>query len=313
MRRINLTVIICFILSSMLLPETRKSVTVYEFEGGNEEDGAVLTDLFVSSLVNKNVFDVLTKTSVEAILKEHNFQRSAIVDDETVKAMGKIVGADYIIVGKIAELGNVNMLTIQMINVERGNIEASGEITFRDIDDAVNYIEELIENIVKVGGTSSVLSLDEAIAMYEGEQHIRTIKDLVAEDINAKSDDGSTPLFLASWKVYTEIVKALIVAGADLNVKDEEGRTPLYIASWKGRTETVKLLIDAGADLNVKANGGYTPLIMAAWNEHAEIVKLLIDAGADVNAETDSGNTALYIASVYEYTEIVRLLRQARE
>ncbi len=61
------------------------------------------------------------------------------------------------------------------------------------------------------------------------------------------------------------------------------GVTPLFIASVKSHTEVVKALLEAGADVNAKANAGdknYTPLSIAKQMGHARIIQLLKEYGA---------------------------------
>ena len=122
-------------------------------------------------------------------------------------------------------------------------------------------------------------------------------------DVNAKNNNGNTPLCVASSNEHIEIVKLLLEYGADVNAKNNYGSTPLYLASECGHTEIVKLLLEYGADVNE-----YTPLYWASYKGHAEIVKLLLEYGADVNIKDNDGRTPLYWASVYGYTEIVKLL-----
>jgi ankyrin repeat protein len=35
-----------------------------------------------------------------------------------------------------------------------------------------------------------------------------------------------------------------------LQARDQDGSTPLHCAAWKGHVETVRFLLDAGADIN---------------------------------------------------------------
>ena len=66
-------------------------------------------------------------------------------------------------------------------------------------------------------------------------------------DVNAKDNDGDTPLIWASCEGHTEIVKLLLAHGADVNTKDNDGGTPLYYASSRGYIEVVNLLKQYGA------------------------------------------------------------------
>ena len=74
-----------------------------------------------------------------------------------------------------------------------------------------------------------------------------------------------------------EAVKQHLAAGTDVNAKDEDGWTPLHSAATKEITE---LLIAKGADVNAKADGGGTPLQQAAIYGRKEIADLLRKHGA---------------------------------
>ena len=101
---------------------------------------------------------------------------------------------------------------------------------------------------------------------------IRVLKAKGITDINARSD-GSTPLHEAASEGHTDVVIALIAAGADVNAQNERGYTPLHWAADRGHTETVRALIDSGADVNLADNSGWTPLHPAASSGHTETVE----------------------------------------
>ena len=111
-------------------------------------------------------------------------------------------------------------------------------------------------------------------------------------EVNAKDEDGWTPLHLAAEEGHKETLKLLIDKGADVHAGDKDGDSPLAWAVYSNHMDIVKLLIAAGADVNVKNNKyGWTPLYSAAGGGHKKISELLIDKGADVNAKDDTGMT----------------------
>ena len=91
-----------------------------------------------------------------------------------------------------------------------------------------------------------------------------------------------------------EAVKQHLAAGTDVNAKDDEGYTPLHSAAEYGCKEVVALLIAEGADVNAKGGRfGNTPLHLALNEGHGEIAELLITKGADINAKNDRDETPL--------------------
>ncbi|MCL1876307.1 MAG: ankyrin repeat domain-containing protein [Synergistaceae bacterium] len=101
--------------------------------------------------------------------------------------------------------------------------------------------------------------------------------------INTKSQSGNTPLIFAIESHNTEVVKALVQAGADVNMKDNEGMTPLMIAAKSifKEHEILSVLIRSGADINAKNQNGLTALILAGNAGNQEAISILADNGAD--------------------------------
>ncbi len=145
------------------------------------------------------------------------------------------------------------------------------------------------------------------IASQEGLVEVMEILVKAGADLN-QTWNGATPLFKASHGGHVEVVEILVKAGADLN-QTWNGATPLFQTSQNGHVEVVEILVKAGADLNQTWNGA-TPVFMASQNGHAEIAKILVDAGADLN-QTWKGATPLFMASQNGHAEIAKILVDA--
>ncbi len=67
-------------------------------------------------------------------------------------------------------------------------------------------------------------------------------------------------LLTAAEKGDEEAVRRLLAAGADVNAKAQNGATPLHEAARRGHTGAVRLLVEAGADVHAKNGRGATGL-----------------------------------------------------
>jgi ankyrin repeat protein len=136
---------------------------------------------------------------------------------------------------------------------------------------------------------------------------IKAVKDFIRKKpalVNITNEGGDTPLHKASIG-RTEIAELLVAKGANVNARENNGITPLHIAAERGNREIVELLISRGADINARRKNGKTPLHQASENGYTQIAELLIAKGADVNAGSDEG-TPLYFARTEEMKALLR-------
>lgn len=91
-----------------------------------------------------------------------------------------------------------------------------------------------------------------------------------------------SPLIIqASDSSESEIVEALLSAGANVDAVDSDNNTALHKACENGNNEIVKILLAHRADVDVENDDGETPLSLARDNGHKYIVGLLHKAGAE--------------------------------
>jgi ankyrin repeat protein len=64
----------------------------------------------------------------------------------------------------------------------------------------------------------------------------------------------------AGHKACSDVAELLLGKGAEVNAKNQDGITPLYMAARSGNKYVTKLLLAHGADVNARVNKGMTPL-----------------------------------------------------
>ncbi|MFH0947290.1 MAG: ankyrin repeat domain-containing protein [Planctomycetota bacterium] len=114
--------------------------------------------------------------------------------------------------------------------------------------------------------------------------------------LEARNEQGNTPLLLAVDWEKPRVYQVLKQYGADLRAVDEEGFTALAIAALNGNAELVQALLDDGLDPDQANQDGFTPLMQAAEGCQLETVRVLLRRGADPSLRDSKGRTALDLA-----------------
>ncbi len=128
--------------------------------------------------------------------------------------------------------------------------------------------------------------------------------------IDSYSQDGFTPLGLASYFGKEEVARYLLLKGADPNIPSGNGFNvyPLHSSVAANNEDISKILLEAGAEVNIRQSSGLTPLHSAAHHGNIELIILLLEAGADITIKTEDGNTPADMAYTSGHIEIAKIL-----
>jgi ankyrin repeat protein len=178
----------------------------------------------------------------------------------------------------------------------------------------VDIVQLLLDQGADIEAKNELFATPLHIAVWAGYQDIVELLLLDNKaNIEAKYADGISPLHVAVLKGYRSIVELLLDRGASTGAKDNEGWSPLHIAAskgdgCKGNIVMIRLLIKKGADIEATDNEGNTALHTATSQAYIHVIKLLLKKGANIEAKDNEGNTPLCVAVSWGYPSVVKLL-----
>ena len=97
--------------------------------------------------------------------------------------------------------------------------------------------------------------------------------------IEARDDQGQTPLIAVGFWDHLDVAQFLVAHHASVNAHDNTGTTALMQAASFDHLETAQLLIAHGAAVNQKDDFGHTALDQAKQMKNDDVEKLLVSHG----------------------------------
>ena len=117
-----LTGVLLFSPSSARAEDTRIAFLEFQVNGKDLDDdlGVAASELVQNVVVRNSQVFVVERSQFKALAKEHELQYSALVDESTAIEIGKIAGADYVVLGSVNAMGSMVFLTARLVDVQRG-------------------------------------------------------------------------------------------------------------------------------------------------------------------------------------------------
>uniref|UniRef100_A0A3Q3FDP7 Kinase D-interacting substrate 220a n=1 Tax=Labrus bergylta TaxID=56723 RepID=A0A3Q3FDP7_9LABR len=152
----------------------------------------------------------------------------------------------------------------------------------------------------------------QSLFSYVEEENLAAIKAHLDKfkDVDSRSDNGQTPLMVASEQGNLEIVQELIRRGANVNLDDVDCWTALISAAKEGHIEVVRELLENNANLEHRDMGGWTALMWAAYKGRTDVAELLLEKGSNPNITGQYSVYPIIWAAGRGHAEIVHLLLQ---
>ncbi|MHB9290972.1 hypothetical protein Holit_00042 [Hollandina sp. SP2] len=127
----------------------KDNLAILPFTGGAGDEGETIAELFSFEPELTAVFNPIPRTSINrAIGNEQRFQLSSgMTDPDTAAALGKQLGAQYVVSGSITALGRQKLLVIAILQVDELRQIAGDVQTYGNIEEIEDKLPGMARNI----------------------------------------------------------------------------------------------------------------------------------------------------------------------
>jgi len=193
--------------------------------------GGIVAGLFGSSLSEK--YQVVERQQLEKVLEEQGFQMSASVDETTAVRIGKILGAGYIVLGKVSRMGKDVTVEARVVNVETGKWGERGYIVCGSLDDIPKKLPTLLSKMGLLRPTKRVISVSLRVNTSWIKLRRAQAGKGVSEDVVIHGDMIQRTLYISP-----DVSVSLSVTG-DVNRIDVSRRVEVVKQTMRGHTNRV--------------------------------------------------------------------------
>ncbi len=212
----------------------------------------------VKAIGRQSGYAAFTRTDIDQIMSEQNFQQSGMVDDATRKRIGAMQGVDYVCVTKITKEGNNYYLEANLVNIETGKIS----------NPATQYGE------LDGGSLSNMLVACEKLAAELVGKTVQTTTTIYTAPANIESqtNNPSSPQLVAKQNSTEELNKNMLHESTDLG----EYRISLDSA----RIEVQKIILDPALRTKFLSNPELgKALMLRTESEYNSVLHLELSKG----------------------------------
>ena len=112
-----------FIVSQAQQQKTKVAVLDPTTSGVSKDVGLAVQELISSTFVNTGRYIVIERSMIDKIIKEQSFQNSDLADNSQATEIGRIAGANKVVLSSISKVGEKTLISVKIIDVKTAYID----------------------------------------------------------------------------------------------------------------------------------------------------------------------------------------------
>ena len=150
MKKIAILIITIFVIFNINAQEKLRVAVFDPVSIGESIDAGTriaIREIISSTIVNVGEYSLVERSMLERVIEEQTFSNSGIVDDTQATEIGKLAGANKVVVSVITVTSGRYMLSIKMIDVKTAAVEKQ-RVKVIASQDLIYIIEPITKSMI---------------------------------------------------------------------------------------------------------------------------------------------------------------------
>lgn len=142
-----------------LFAQQQPVVAVAPFDaisGVSTADANMITRVFFIRLGNTRQVNLVDRTVVDRIIKEHNFQAGDWSNQQKTAELGSALNADWIVRGELEKFGTNILVTVQFYDIRTFRFMGGTDSRLANMDEAYDKMDPLVNKLIEIVGSVGV-------------------------------------------------------------------------------------------------------------------------------------------------------------
>ncbi len=235
MKKISITIFILFV--SYITFSQPLKVAIFDPAGNvpNDIKTIVREELSAPMVERPEQFEVLERAMIDQITREQKFQLSGEVDNNQISELGKKLGANYVCVSSITQMGKNYYIAVKLVAVATALVKKQvNQMTQHGIEDVYPTVQDIAQKLVAEFGSSSIatstkrvtqsssgtpttMTYDEFKFQLQEEKESMLLENRFALSSYKKYKSYQT----AGWWMLGSGAGAIVIGGVLMNIRDD--------------------------------------------------------------------------------------------
>jgi len=165
--KIIFTCLLIFACLSLQAQNDKLRVAIFDptSSGAGIDDGTriAVREIISSTFVNTRKYTIVERSLIERVMQEQKFSNSGAVDDSQASEIGKLLGANKIVLSVVTLAGGRNMLSLKLVDVNTASVEKQ-KTQVVDANKLLDFVEPMTLGLMGEKSTAGAQQTQVSVA-----------------------------------------------------------------------------------------------------------------------------------------------------